>query len=144
MFMPLVSAAAQEVTMVATRWGALVAAFVLAASASTALAKDHDRDRDRDDWRRRPVYREGRVSDIAFSNGYDDGYEKGLDDGHDRRSFDPTRHKWYRAGDRHYDSRYGPRSIYENTYRQGFRRGYDAGYRDGDRRNERRGRIWPF
>ena len=124
--------------MAATRWGSLVVAFVLVASASTAIAKD------RDDWRRRPVYRESRVSNIAFNNGYDDGYEKGLDDGHDRRSFEPTRHKWYRAGDRHYDSRYGPRSVYENTYRDGFRRGYEAGYRDGDRRDNRRGRVWPF
>ncbi len=136
--------------MVATRWGSLVAALVLVASASTAIAKDrNDDDRWRgpsvyrsDDRRDRDIYRDGRGSNIAFSNGYDDGYEKGLDDGRDRRSFDPTRHKWYRSGDRHYDSRLGPRSVYENTYRDGFRRGYDAGYRDGDRRGTRR--IWPF
>jgi hypothetical protein len=90
------------------------------------------------------VYRNGRVNDVAFQNGYNDGYEKGLDDGRDRRSFDPTRQKWYRNGDRHYESRYGSKAQYENVYRQGFRNGYDAGYRDGDRYDNRRTNRRPF
>ena len=44
-----------------------------------------DRDRDR------------RLNDVAFDNGYADGYEKGLDDARDGRSADPTRHGWYRS-----------------------------------------------
>jgi hypothetical protein len=40
------------------------------------------------------------------------------------------RHKWYREGDRHYRSSYGPRQQYENIYRQGFKEGYDHGYRE--------------
>jgi hypothetical protein len=86
-----------------------------------------------------------RVNNIGFDNGYNDGYEKGLDDGRDRRSLDPTRHKWYRSGDHDYESRYGSRAQYENLYRDGFRRGYEAGYRDGDRYGNRRsGSVWPF
>ena len=50
-----------------------------------------DRDRDR------------RMNDVAFDNGYADGYEKGLDDVRDGRTADPTRHGWYRSADRHYD-----------------------------------------
>ncbi len=98
----------------------------------TAVARTQDRpiygDRGRDVYDRRG-------GGVAFNNGYSDGYEKGLDDGHDRDRFDPTRHKWYRSADRHYESRYGSRTQYANVYRDGFRRGYEAGYRDGDRYN---------
>lgn len=139
--------------MVATRWSSLAVALLLLAPSSQALAKDHDDgvivrpqvqvsfDHDRDDrWRhdrdddRR---RDERVSRVAFDNGYSDGFEKGVDDGRHHHSFDPTRHKWFRSGDRHYDSRFGPRAEYENLYRDGFRNGYQAGYADGDRRDGR-------
>lgn len=66
----------------------------------------------------------------AYSNGVNDGYEKGREDARDRDSYDVRRHKWYREGDRHYRSSYGPRQQYENLYRQGFREGYDRGYRE--------------
>ena len=67
----------------------------------------------------------------AFENGARDGFEKGREDARDNDRFDPRQHKWYRAGDRHYDKRYGPREVYENEYRRGFLAGYDQGYRDG-------------
>jgi hypothetical protein len=66
----------------------------------------------------------------AYSNGLNDGYEKGREDARDRDSYDVLRHKWYREGDRHYRSSYGPRQQYENIYRQGFKEGYDRGYRE--------------
>ena len=106
---------------------------------------------DRDDrYRNGRIYRDDRrdgrrVNDIAFQNGYADGYDKGLDDGHDRRSFDPTRQKWYRSGDRHYESRYGSKAQYENVYREGFRSGYQSGYSDGDRYGNRQTtQRWPY
>lgn len=67
----------------------------------------------------------------AFDNGARDGYEKGLEDARKNRSFDPVRHSWYRSGDRHYQSRYGPRDQYKDVYRRGFHEGYERGYREG-------------
>jgi hypothetical protein len=95
-----------------------------------------DRDRDR------------RLNDVAFDNGYADGYEKGLDDARDGRSADPTRHGWYRSADRHYDPQYGSRAHYANIYRDGFKSGYQAGFGDGERyggdRSSGRRFPWPF
>jgi flagellar biosynthesis/type III secretory pathway protein FliH len=67
----------------------------------------------------------------AFDNGMRDGYEKGLEDARRNRSFDPVRHSWYRAGDRHYQSRYGSRDQYKDVYRRGFQQGYERGYGEG-------------
>jgi hypothetical protein len=66
----------------------------------------------------------------AYQSGFSDGYEKGLEDLRDRDPYEPTRHKWYREGDRHYSSRYGPRESYRNEYRVGFREGYDRAFRE--------------
>jgi hypothetical protein len=88
-----------------------------------------------------------RVNDVAFDNGYADGYEKGLDDGGDGRDLNPMRHAWYRSADRNYDSRYGSRAAYASMYREGFRSGYEQGYRDGQRYGDRSGSSrfpWPF
>ena len=88
-----------------------------------------------------------RFGDVAFDNGYADGYEKGLDDGNDRREFDPTRHRWYRDADREYNREYGSRAQYANVYRDGFKSGYEAGYADGDRYRNNQGTSrlpWPF
>jgi flagellar biosynthesis/type III secretory pathway protein FliH len=74
-------------------------------------------------------YGYGQGYGAAYQNGVNDGYEKGLEDARKRRSFDPLRHKWYRSGDRHYNSRYGSREQYSNLYRNGFRQGYEEGYR---------------
>jgi flagellar biosynthesis/type III secretory pathway protein FliH len=73
------------------------------------------------------------VSRIAFQNGANDGYEKGLDDARDRKSPDPTRQKWYRSGDRHYEGRYGSKEAYKDQYRRGFQEGYQRAYRDARR-----------
>ena len=70
----------------------------------------------------------GRSSQVAFNYGYNDGYERGMKAARDRRPFDPNREGWYRDGDRHYDSDYGPRDLYRTAYRDGFLRGYEQGY----------------
>ena len=67
----------------------------------------------------------------AFRSGLEEGYEKGVEDAGKRRSYDVLRHKWYREGDRHYESRYGSREQYKDVYREGFKEGYDRGYREG-------------
>lgn len=76
------------------------------------------------------VYRDGRRGNVAFDQGYSDGYEKGLEDAGRNREFDPTRHGWYRSADRGYESVYGTKADYKNVYRDGFRDGYNAGYND--------------
>jgi flagellar biosynthesis/type III secretory pathway protein FliH len=73
----------------------------------------------------------GGYNSAAVQNGSNDGYEKGQEDARKNRSFDPRRHEWYREGDRHYDSRFGPREQYKDVYRQAFQEGYDRGYREG-------------
>jgi flagellar biosynthesis/type III secretory pathway protein FliH len=71
-----------------------------------------------------------RYSSPAFDTGMREGYEKGLEDARKNRSYDPVRHSWYRSGDRHYNSRYGPREDYKDLYRRGFQRGYERGYQE--------------
>jgi hypothetical protein len=73
------------------------------------------------------------VANIAFQNGVNDGYEKGLDDARDRKYPDPTRQKWYRSGDRHYEGRFGSKEAYKDQYRRGFQEGYQRAYRDARR-----------
>jgi hypothetical protein len=103
---------------------------------------------DRDDGYRRGSWWGYR--DVAFNNGFDDGYRRGLDDARDRDRYDPIGEKWYRKGDRGYHRQYGPRDYYKQQYRDGFRAGYDRGFRENryyDRdRYERRGRWggWPW
>jgi flagellar biosynthesis/type III secretory pathway protein FliH len=70
---------------------------------------------------------------LAFNNGYADGYDKGRDDGSDRRVYDPLRHKRFRQADHKYERRFGPKAAYQNAYRNGFRAGYDAGYLEKSR-----------
>ena len=66
----------------------------------------------------------------AVELGARDGYEKGLEDARDGDRFDGRRHKWYREGDRHYESRFGSRERYKDEYRRGFLAGYERGYRE--------------
>src|SRR4051812_34481292 len=106
------AAAHRRSVMAAARWSYFVITALLLAPSSTSLAADRGhsggpvqlaqwRNDNRPDDR---SYRNGqRVRDVAFNNGHGDGYEKGLDDARDRRNFDPTRHKWYRSGDRNYE-----------------------------------------
>jgi hypothetical protein len=81
-------------------------------------------------------------SDLAFTTGYNDGYERGLDDGEDRRRNNPVAESRYRDGDHGYRREYGPREAYKIRYREGFLQGYQRGYQDGQRYSGRR--WWPF
>jgi hypothetical protein len=67
----------------------------------------------------------------AAQYGFDEGYQKGREDARDRDSYDPVRQKWYREGDRHYNSRYGSRDQWKSEYREAFKQGYERGYREG-------------
>lgn len=89
-------------------------------------------------------YGDRRTNDVAFNNGYGDGYEKGLDDGQNGREVNPTRHAWYRSADRNYDSSSGSRAQYANVYRDGFKSGYEAGHADGRQYGKPNGSWWPF
>jgi hypothetical protein len=75
-------------------------------------------------------YPQQRGYSTAFDIGARDGFEKGREDAEKNRSFDARRHKWYREGDRDYNSRYGPREVYKDEYRRGFIAGYERGYRE--------------
>lgn len=74
--------------------------------------------------------RGNRQFQLAYSNGYMDGYDKGRGDGRGRRAFDPYRHGRYRSANHGYKREYGPRVDYAYAYRDGFQAGYEAGYRD--------------
>lgn len=76
-------------------------------------------------------YERGRTTHYAtpYDVGARDGYEKGRDDARANRVPNPRLHKWYRAGDRHYDRRYGNRRQYADEYRRGFLAGYEQAYR---------------
>lgn len=75
-------------------------------------------------------YQQGRDSYISpFDIGARDGFEKGVEDARNRGRVDPRSHRWYREGDRNYDSRYGNRERYKDEYRRGFLAGYERGYR---------------
>jgi hypothetical protein len=84
----------------------------------------------RGSWRQ-PGY--DRYDQVAYGNGYTDGYEKGIEDGSRWRSFDPDRHRRYRNADHYYSRRYGPRFEYQRAYRDGFLAGYQVGYREAGR-----------
>jgi hypothetical protein len=74
-------------------------------------------------------YGRGAGFDIAFRNGAADGYQKGIDDARDGKYPQPERQKWYRQGDRNYNSRDGiSRDDYKNEYRRGFQEGYRRAY----------------
>lgn len=82
--------------------------------------------------------------DLAFENGFNDGYEQGIEDGRDRDRYDPLRHRRFRSADRGYEGWYGSRDAYKIRYRDGFREGYERGYRDGQWSRDRGSRSSPW
>jgi hypothetical protein len=89
----------------------------------------------------------GYYNSEAADRGYREGVEKGRHDAKNRDRFDPRGEKWYREGDRGYNSRYGSREQYKAEYRRAFEQGYEQGYRDyGGVYNNRGtgGFRWPF
>jgi len=85
----------------------------------------------------------------ASERGLREGAQKGREDAKDGDRYDPRRHKWYRDGDRGYNSRDGSRDRYKAAYRDAFERGYAQGYREygynrGGYGNNGGGFRWPW
>ena len=72
-------------------------------------------------------------NDLAFQNGFTDGYDEGLKDVRDRDQFNPSDEGRYRSADHGYRNSYGSKEAYRATYRDAFREGYENGYADGRR-----------
>lgn len=72
-------------------------------------------------------------NDLAFQNGFTDGYDEGLKDVRDRDRFDPSDEGRYRSADHGYKSSYGSKDAYKARYREAFREGYENGFDDGRR-----------
>jgi hypothetical protein len=142
-----------EGVMTGTRILLLASALVVAAPGCALSAYSADPQRgprqarvnDRWDQRdERGIRRGGARYDLAVERGSDDGYAAGLRDGQRGDRFDPIGERRYRAGDRGYDRRYGPRDLYKDRYRDAFRRAYEQGYRNGRRSDRGASRWWPF
>ena len=71
-----------------------------------------------------------RSVDVAFDNGFNDGYREGAIDGRSRHRDDPIAESRYRNATRGYDRFYGPVDRYKLSYREGFVQGYERGYRE--------------
>lgn len=113
------------------------------------------RDRDRD-YRRGDRYGRnggyGNISQIALSQGYQDGLYTGSRDAERRQSYDPQRSHFYRNG--HGDNgnygRIDNSYQFQQAYRSGFLRGHQEGYQRyggynrGNNRNNGRYNRWPF
>ena len=91
--------------------------------------------------------RGGYYNSEAADRGYREGLQKGRDDAKDHDRFDPRGEKWYRDGDRGYNSRYGSRDQYKAEYRRAFEQGYEQGYREygyNGYGNNNGGIRWPW
>ena len=133
--------------MTGTRALLLASALAIAAPgcALAAYSAEPQRGQRQDQgWDQRDMHRGGMRYDLAVEHGFDDGYAAGLRDGQRGDRFDPVGERRYRAGDRGYERRYGPRALYKDRYRDTFRRAYDQGYRDGCRYDRGASRRWPF
>jgi hypothetical protein len=69
-------------------------------------------------------------SDLAYTNGFNDGYREGLNDGRHRHRNDPYAESRYRSGDHGFERWYGSREEYRWHYRDAFRSGYERGFAD--------------
>jgi hypothetical protein len=91
----------------------------------------------------------GNITQIAVTQGYQDGINTGARDGERRQNYNPQRSHFYRNG--HGDNggygRIDNSYQFQQAYRSGFLRGYQEGYqRYGgyNRRNSGRNNRWPF
>ena len=101
--------------------------------------RDYDRDRDyrNDQYNRNRGY--GNASQIALSQGYQDGLYTGSSDAQRGQNYNPQRSHFYRNGHGNSGGYYGNGYQYQQAYRNGFLRGYDEGFRrnGGYNRNRR-------
>src|SRR2546421_5778791 len=106
--------------------------------------RDYDRDQDRRYRRNDRNGRYGNVSQIAASQGYQDGLYTGSNDAQRGQNYDPQRSHFYRNGHGGYggygnNGRYGGGNQNQQAYRDGLLRGYDEGFRryGGNRRGRK-------
>ena len=81
-----------------------------------------------------PPWSNGRdrgASDLAFSNGFDDGYKEGLNDGRHRHRNDPIRGKPVPQRQSRLRGLVWQPEQYRWNYRNAFQRGYERGFADG-------------
>jgi len=81
----------------------------------------------------------GNASQIALSQGYQDGQYTGSSDAQRGQNYDPRRSHFYRNGRGNSGGYYGNGYQYQQAYRNGFLRGYDEGFQryGGNNRNRR-------
>jgi hypothetical protein len=81
----------------------------------------------------------GNASQIAISQGYQDGLYTGSSDAQRGQNYNPQRSHFYRSGQGNSGGYYGNGYQYQQAYRNGFLRGYDEGFRrnGGYNRNRR-------
>ena len=65
---------------------------------------------------------------MAYTNGFNDGYQEGLNDGRRRHSNDPYAESRYRSADHGFQGWYGSKEQYRLSYRDAFRQGYERGF----------------
>lgn len=141
-----------------------IAGIGLVSSAAVQAQRPWDRDQDRQDRRDRNRrdrdYRNdqynrnrgygnnggyggyggyGNASQIAISQGYQDGLYTGSSDAQRGQNYNPQRSHFYRNGHGNSGGYYGNGYQYQQAYRNGFLRGYDEGFRrnGGYNRNRR-------
>src|SRR6266404_2951752 len=81
----------------------------------------------------------GNASQIALSQGYQDGLYTGSSDAQRGQNYSPQRSHFYRNGRGNSGGYYGNSYQYQQAYRNGFLRGYDEGFqRNGGYNRNRR------
>jgi hypothetical protein len=139
-----------------------IAGIGLVSGAAVQAQRPWDRDQDRQDRRDRNYRRDrdddryrndqynrnrgygnnggyGNASQIAISQGYQDGLYTGSSDAQRGQNYNPQRSHFYRNGHGNSGGYYGNGYQYQQAYRNGFLRGYDEGFRrnGGYNRNRR-------
>jgi hypothetical protein len=133
-----------------------MAGIGLVASVAVQAQRPWDRDQDRQDQRdrnrdynRNDQYGRnrgygnnggyGNASQIALSQGYQDGLYTGSSDAQRGQNYNPQRSHFYRNGHGNSSGYYGNGYQYQQAYRNGFLRGYDEGFqRNGGYNRNRR------
>src|SRR5258706_7662660 len=110
--------------------------------------RDRDNDRDRD-YNRNDQYNRnrgnngryggyGNTSQVALSQGYQDGLYTGSSDAQRGQNYSPQRSHFYRNGHGNSGGYYGNSYQYQQAYRNGFLRGYDEGFQRNGAYNRNR------
>lgn len=99
---------------------------------------DDDRDDDDDDRYDDGRNDRGRVRQVAFDNGYREGFQEGREDRSNGERFDYNDEGEFRDATSGYRNEYGSVDAYRGDFRDGYARGYRDGY-EGRSSNRRSG-----